>query len=124
MTPDAQRVAIAEACGFEVLRAAGTAKAMVREQLCTGAASTDWRMMPDYLNDLNACHEMEKVMTQQQRGRYSRHLSSILSKAASNTGEYDIWHATAAQRCEAFLRTLGLWHPEAAQERQRQGGGA
>jgi hypothetical protein len=59
--------------------------------------------IPDYLNDLNAMHEAENILSSEkwQRRDYIDYLS-----------EDDQWlhvHSTAAQRAEAFLRTLNLW---------------
>ena len=55
---------------------------------------------PDYLNDLNAMHEAEKVLTDKQAILYD----SILDLISGWT-----FHRTAAQRAEAFLRTIGKW---------------
>ena len=63
---------------------------------------------PDYLNDLNACHKMEdNIVGSGLAGssvdvKYHKQLAAICSTRP-------IWNATAAQRAEAFLRTLGLW---------------
>jgi len=54
----------------------------------------------DYLNDLNAMHEAEKVLTAKQKGRYAHLLTGSCGRA---------WDATATQRAQAFLKTLGLW---------------
>lgn len=60
--------------------------------------------IPDYFNDLNAMHEAEKVLTNNQRGDYSIKLQTITG------GEWFLcYHATAAQRAEALGRTLNLW---------------
>ncbi len=59
--------------------------------------------LPDYLGDLNAMHEAEKVLTGIQLAEYSIWLQKI--------EDYDFL-ATAAQRAEAFLKTLGLWIEE------------
>ena len=61
--------------------------------------------IPDYRSDLNAMHEVEKVLTEPQQQRY-------LELLFNNFGKNGVWmvcHATAAQRAEAFLRTLNLW---------------
>ena len=59
---------------------------------------------PDYLNDLNAMHEAEEILTAQQRRSYVSYIFNLpASECESNT------FATAAQRAEAFLKTLGLW---------------
>ena len=83
MTPEAQRTAIAEACGWK-----------------TGYRDPEaWHPLPDYLNDLNAMHDAEKVLTNEQLEVYC----NILHKP--NHGVYWAIHATASQRAESFLRT-------------------
>ena len=92
-----QRIAIAEACGWKVRENAHLAKPQGGE----------WQYMdeiPDYLNDLNAMHEAERTMGDPQLWD---EYQSYLSDAMRNIGW--IYHATAAQRAEAFLKTLNLW---------------
>lgn len=64
--------------------------------------------LPDFLTDLNAAHEMEKVLRcggeNSQYERYSNLLRETLDLEAVS--------ATAAQRAEAFLRTIGKWVEE------------
>ena len=99
MTPEKQRIKIAEACGWKDVtdwKAAGI----------NGQHPTEpWtEVIPDYLNDLNAMHEAEKILTAQQRRSYVRYIFNLpVSECESNT------FATAAQRAEAFLRTIGKW---------------
>ena len=64
---------------------------------------------PDYLNDLNACHEMEKVLTEKGVNAWWSYVAFINRHNPRPFGTETAVHATAAQRCEAFLRTLGLW---------------
>ncbi len=66
---------------------------------------------PDYLNDLNACHEMEETLKEGwQWCSYYFHLRDV-TKATARDGwiEHGPTVATAAQRCKAFLRTIGKW---------------
>jgi len=65
--------------------------------------------IPDYCNDLNAMHEAEKVLPRQlyhvdywQKG-YGR-FQTIVSEMTVTP-----FSATASQRAEAFLKTLGKW---------------
>ena len=95
MTPEQQRIAIAEACGW------------TDTQIIDGKyGQTD---VPNYLNDLNAMHEAEKIIPRQlfhvdywQKGygRFQQILSGLTITPYS---------ATASQRAEAFLRTIGKW---------------
>lgn len=68
---------------------------------------TDEEDLPDYLNDLNAMHEAEATLTQSQLWYMTTMLAEIVD------ADIPIAHATAtaAQRAEAFLKTLGLWEP-------------
>lgn len=61
---------------------------------------------PNYAADLNACHEFEKTLT---------HINDwmLYDKALAETTEGFNFHATARQRCEAFLRVHNQWEEEA-----------
>ena len=68
------------------------------------------KVIPDYFGDLNACHEMEEVIKEDSElwATYGCELGqTILGKRWWIVSA--IAHATAAQRAEAFGRTLGLW---------------
>ena len=60
-----------------------------------------YRPTRDFCNDLNAMHEAEKVLNKEQWVAYGRELSRL--------NVFPMVHATAKQRAEAFLRTLGKW---------------
>ena len=65
------------------------------------------RRLPDYCRDLNACADMEKCLKQQERGEYMDRISEI-SGLSGDMG-WGCQTATAAERCEAFLKTIGKW---------------
>jgi dissimilatory sulfite reductase (desulfoviridin) alpha/beta subunit len=104
MTPEKQRIAIAEACGFncDPLEAMDWGS---RGQWCIKPNDQKRELVskimsiPDYLNDLNAMHDAEKMLTNEQRGIYCMRLSTLLYGHCT----------TAAQRAEALLRTIGKW---------------
>jgi hypothetical protein len=62
---------------------------------------------PDWCNDLNAMHDAEKVVTSNYSQTYSTELAEITKVRYYN--DSDFFCATARQRAEAFLRTLGKW---------------
>lgn len=64
--------------------------------------------IPNYISDLNACHEFEKTLEPMQHIAYDRHLHRLVDETVTWK-----WHATARQRCEAFLRVHGQWEEEA-----------
>jgi transcriptional regulator of NAD metabolism len=70
----------------------------------------------DYASCLNAMHEAEKVLTPEQQQTYVDHLADVcevyIDHDVGGWGDFcafAVFHATAAQRAEAFLRTIGKW---------------
>lgn len=68
----------------------------------------------DYLNDLNAMHEAEKMLDEDQRDYFIDKLSTtIYGDVWPQDWVNEHWSklvmATARQRSEAFLRCLGKW---------------
>jgi hypothetical protein len=94
MKPELQRIRIAKACGFDESHWL---------ELGGGIVFGTSGSLPDYPNDLNAMHEAEVVII---KSGYTaiRTYEDLLQKQIAN-----IIFATAAQRAEAFLRTLNLW---------------
>jgi len=111
MTPEQQRIAIAEACGWTL-----DLKSAIRVD---GYRIEKWgkhphEALPDYLNDLNAMHEAEKVLTEDQLSDYGAFLKGKDNETVSlYTPEHreiaKVAMASAAQRAEAFLRTIDKW---------------
>lgn len=62
--------------------------------------------LPDYCNNLDAMHEAEKMLTEIQCAFYRQNLQEIITDIPASMY---VWHATARQRAEAFLKTLNLW---------------
>ncbi|MEM6885446.1 MAG: hypothetical protein AAF571_10470 [Verrucomicrobiota bacterium] len=91
MTPEKQRIAIAEACieyGLEIF--------------FDGGGIPRWKKNAvgfNPLNDLNAMHEAEKVLEQDYDILEYNDLLDCMSGHQS----------TAAQRAEAFLKTISKW---------------
>lgn len=106
MSPEKKRIAIAEACGWNLR----CTLAPMSPEGCVGLP------VPDYLNDLNAMHEAEKILTNNQRRFYASVLIQVHPlKYDPREGEdqnmklFLIVSMTAAQRAEAFLKTIGKW---------------
>lgn len=103
MDKNKQQIAIAEACGWRLtetditypngLKIEYHPPEYVREVFS--------KVVPDYLNDLNAMHEAEKTIKGKRIwGDYKYQLLLM---------PIEELHATASQRAEAFLKTLNLW---------------
>ncbi len=96
MTPNEINIAIAEACKFQ------------------GCCGYEFDTCPahgrDYLNDLNAMNEAERCLNDtfpnHQSHDYINHLKNVVGGVPGCFAQHC---ASAAQRAEAFLKTLGLW---------------
>jgi hypothetical protein len=103
MKAEAQGIAIAEACGYQLDSWEGKVKGIIGWKFKDQYIS----ILPDYLNDLNAMHEAEKVLHGNCWRPYRDKLAIL-----TNSGPFPDVDCTAAQRAEAFLRTLNLWTDE------------
>jgi hypothetical protein len=114
MSDAEMRAAIAEACGWKRVRPnckLGITGIKPGSQFdTTGQSKT-----PDYPNDLNAMHEAESLLKPEQWRLYSDKLmvavrdSDVTLNGSNIEARYKAAHATARQRAEAFLRTIGKW---------------
>lgn len=117
MSPEAQRIAIAEACGWAKCRLAikGAGGGMRTPTAYGFPPERNYEApCPDYCRDLNAMHEAEDHLDDcpengdaSEWAIYRSELRSVCERE-----EIDIIHSTAAQRAEAFLRTIGKWLPQ------------
>ena len=101
MTEQEQRISIAEACGWVKHVDNETQNCLGWKSPNHGALLFDF--VPDYYTDLNAMHEAERTLANDTKTDYIRLL---------NKGDFScrrLAFATAAQRAEAFLRTIGKW---------------
>jgi hypothetical protein len=68
--------------------------------------------VPDYCNDLNLIHEIEKMLDDDQWLEYMLNLQDVLQRDP-NRGKWivcqDNMHSTAAQRAKAFVITIGKY---------------
>lgn len=123
MNAEAQRIAIAEFCGWS-----NCGPHFNRGRLLVGHAPNLRRgedkkhrcltVVPNYLHDLNAMHEAEEKLHPSEIDRYAEQLYMVLErfwtpakwvKFSRYSIDYAFAHATAAQRAEALLRTIGKW---------------
>lgn len=121
MNPEQQRIAIAKQIGWQLERKPqpSLGRDLVRWIDPSGKATSSHLVfensgelgyLPDFTRDLNAMHEAERILIpgSKENGNwygFVKALGEIVErdKTGSNI------HATASQRAEAFLRTLGLW---------------
>jgi hypothetical protein len=107
MTPEAQRIKIAEACGWHSFRDIGgdSGTKLWGHPSTLMHTSLPTELVPDYLNDLNAMHDAEAALLLHEQTEFMVHLTEI-----TDSTEFLRNHASASQRAEALLRTkLNLW---------------
>ena len=100
MTSKQINAAIAKACGW---KAKGNTWVTPNE---TPVFATD---LPDYCNDLNAMHEAERAITDKGVNAWWIYCGNIVRSMPAIFGNETAVMATARQRAEAFLKTLGKW---------------
>lgn len=105
MSPEQQRIVIAEACGWTEISdwGAGGINGQDPGKLWVGL-----QVIPDYLNDLNAMHEAVQILDGYMMLKFATELIFVTSGPGTG-GSFSHVNATAAQRAEAFLRTIGKW---------------
>lgn len=108
MTQEEKRIAIAEHLGWKVFRNEDTLDIAALSALtCYPPGGEFVRDLPDYFADLNAMHEAEKTVIYK-----DGHDSDLADDYRFNLVlEADAGmriSASASQRAEAFVRTLGL----------------
>ena len=85
----------------------------IKDKNCLIAQSLGWvecdwapvESIPNYFDDLNAMHEIEKMLSNNQKWDYLAHLHEILK--TFHTAE--IVFASAEHRAEAYGKTFNLW---------------
>lgn len=122
MTPEqiaAINVTIAEACGYSIY-SDGDMHCMHKN----GKSVSSWHYhkdilwhenAPDYYHSLDAMREAWQTLNRKQRVEFSKHLRGVVVNAGGHAASFDwdivacVENATAPQRAEAFLRTIGKW---------------
>lgn len=111
MTPEAYNVAIAEWRGWTNIDFHFGLKGLRGQN--PGRPYGCLSKIPNYFGSLDAVAEPEGALTLQQKFEYTTHLGEILGLPESLlTVKFDYVHASAPQRCEAILRTIGKWRED------------
>ena len=107
MNPEQQRIAIAEACGWK--RVNNPRGSLLPMEFKVDSIGDVWTCletrMPDYLNDLNAMHKAEQSIPEGLTGYWIELVKICGSLVTASV-------ASAQQRAEAFLKTIGKWEGE------------
>ena len=121
MTPEAQQIAIAEACGWKMH---DHPDCLAKKEGWVSRGWETWVMnpsgllvfkhdIPNYLNDLNAVHDFvsQKFKSKFMLAEYEYMLRACLAdgRPTFEVAGYELANATAAQKAEALLKALNLW---------------
>ena len=96
-------VAIAEACGWKFDGAVATRPDGMRMHSFINNPKAEFT--PDYCKDLNAMHEAFEYLRKTDEHAFG----CMTDMLETVVGRGPLWHATARQRAEAFLCTVGKW---------------
>lgn len=120
MTDEQINTAIAKACGWKNITRS-TSNGWMHKRLI----GTNEKMrvtfdvhtpIPNYCNDLNEMHEAEKLLFADDTEEDLESQYQLRLKLATGEFPWDrigkAYRATARQRAEAFLRTLGKWEDQ------------
>jgi hypothetical protein len=118
MTDRQINLAIAKACGWTDIRDSGVwhnfapwglpPQVKSPKETSSDCISVP-NFVPNYCNDLNAMHEAEKVLMLNDNWRMGEYEARLFNSVEEMNNVNLCFHATARQRAEAFLRTLGKW---------------
>ena len=98
MTPERMREKLAEWRGYPACK-------------CGNASCTSGTK--DYPNDLNAIRELERELDEDEMHKYYQEIYWLVEEMRNGMPERPadryLLHVGPLQRCEALLKTLGLW---------------
>jgi hypothetical protein len=113
MNKTKQRIAIAKACGWKDIKRVWmyvSDTSMEGYATLSGILTDNKReILPNYLEDLNTMHEAESIIYPRWDTYFSMLISVRWRDAGDHPADLSPARATAAQRAEAFLKTLNLW---------------
>ena len=108
MNKEKQRVAIAEICD-RIYSYYHTDKGFLYG---SNEGQVGRFKIPDYLNDLNSMHEAVMSLSICKRSDFCVMLNKVMDQERNSVGWQNLIHATAEQRAEALLKTIGRWEDE------------
>ena len=114
MSPERQRIVLAQFEGYEVFTAPDSKLVMSKNR-----SGGQWLELPDYLNDLNPIHKVIRSLNAGDACRYFWILRRLIDDDEEEIPKHvGSWHwrdvemvfnATAAQCSEAFVKVIGKW---------------
>ncbi len=121
MTPEYQRIAIAEKCGWMSIQKSGRLDGQLVGYPPNGLLKR--QEIPDFTSDLNAMREAWKTLNTDQRAKFAEELAYIVLGVINDPRTEFVFsrcslslfaNAAAHEHAESFLRALGLWQDDPA----------
>lgn len=109
MHPKEQQIAIASACGWHDIKIIGNLLCGIpKGEINKG---DNYKIIPKYLDDLDAMHEAEKTLSSYSQVDYVLHLRLIAERNddLKTVHWFHVISLEAKYRAEAFLKALNLW---------------
>ena len=121
MTLEEQRITLLEYLGWTDLKRSGRrgedGPVMALRGIPPG--ETKHVIAPNHPLSLREMHLVERMLTPKESADYAAWLKLIVKREWADLCEQlDLipdWHATAAHRCEAFMRVRGIWKRQSTQ---------
>jgi len=110
MTNEQINTAIARECGWTDIHDSGpwhNHTLWGYPPMKPGQGGNAYKYLPGYCTDLNAMHDAEKSLNEMNQHTYAIHLGEVTKSDYHD--DMSFFCATARQRAEAFLRTVGKW---------------
>jgi hypothetical protein len=109
LTDEELRIKVAELLGW--VKVPHRSRPLTGKEFSIDSQGIAWTSidpeMLDYPKDLNACHEMEETLIdEQKRFLYEVTLHSLNVSHELGISVWETVHASARQRCEAFVLTM------------------
>lgn len=112
MKTEDQLIAIAQACGWTCVGRGSPAYQLHHGPgvICGIPPKSCYGIVPPYVSDLNAMSKAEATLGREgQSYEYWQNLCACCGVAWDGNAQWEAVFATAEQRAEAFLRTIGKW---------------
>lgn len=106
MDEDALRLAVAKRCGYDVVEKRKDGVWLAFHDLA-GYNMRGIEGVPDYPRDIAAAYALEDALPVELRGEYSNNLRRVILQMNNEyCTQFDLIHASAADRCRAWLLTM------------------
>lgn len=105
LTDDELRLEVARRCGYDVVEKRKDGAWLAFHDLA-GYNMRGIEGVPDYPRDIAAAYALEDALPVEQRDDYAIHLHDIVLRRQGVCADWDMVHASAADRCRAWLWTM------------------